>query len=203
MGQELNCKLRLGKKTGLGKVLLESQELIVRADALRLKIPFREMRSVEAADGWLRVDFAGSAAAFELGPQAVKWADKIKNPKSLLDKLGVKPGSRVSLAGVFEEKFLADLRARTDSVVTDTLAPDSDLIFLSADSDRDLGRLPALRKSIQPAGAVWVVYPKGQKHITESGVFAAGKKAGLVDVKVASYSSTHTALKFVIPVDRR
>jgi hypothetical protein len=48
-----------------------------------------------------------------------------------------------------------------------------------------------------------VVYPKGQKHITEAGVFAAGKQAGLVDVKVASFSATHTALKFVIPVDRR
>ena len=32
---------------------------------------------------------------------------------------------------------------------------------------------------------------------------AASKKAGLVDVKVASFSPTHTALKLVIPVSRR
>jgi hypothetical protein len=32
----------------------------------------------------------------------------------------------------------------------------------------------------------------------------AGKTAGLVDVKVVGFSSTHSALKFVIPVkDRR
>jgi len=31
----------------------------------------------------------------------------------------------------------------------------------------------------------------------------AGKRAGLVDVKVARYSETHTAEKFVIPLARR
>ena len=61
----------------------------------------------------------------------------------------------------------------------------------------------ALQASLKSNGAIWVVYPKGQKHITEAGVLAAGKQADLVDVKVASFSPTHTALKFVIPVDRR
>lgn len=32
---------------------------------------------------------------------------------------------------------------------------------------------------------------------------AAGKAAGLVDVKVVSFSPTHTAEKFVIPVKDR
>jgi hypothetical protein len=32
---------------------------------------------------------------------------------------------------------------------------------------------------------------------------AAGKQAGLVDVKVVSYSDTHSAEKYVIPVARR
>ncbi len=35
MGQEVNCKLRLGKKVVEGKALLESQELIFRASDLR------------------------------------------------------------------------------------------------------------------------------------------------------------------------
>ena len=32
---------------------------------------------------------------------------------------------------------------------------------------------------------------------------AAGKAAGLVDVKVVAFSATHTAEKFVIPVAKR
>ncbi len=52
-------------------------------------------------------------------------------------------------------------------------------------------------------GALWVVYPKGQKHITENDVMAAAKSAGLVDVKVVSFSETHTALKLMIPLSHR
>ena len=48
MGQEVNCKLRLGKKVAEGRALLESLELIFRGPDLRLKIAFREMSSIEA-----------------------------------------------------------------------------------------------------------------------------------------------------------
>ncbi len=56
---------------------------------------------------------------------------------------------------------------------------------------------------MQGAAALWVVYPKGMKHITENDVLAAGRKCGLKDVKVVAFSVTHTALKFVIPVAKR
>ena len=45
--------------------------------------------------------------------------------------------------------------------------------------------------------------PKARKDITEAETMAAGKRAGLVDVKVVSFSDTHTAEKFVIPVAKR
>jgi hypothetical protein len=203
MGQEKTCKLRLGRKLTEGKALLESEELIFRGKDLRLKIPFRQMSSIEAKDGWLRLNFSEGAAAFELGGHAAKWAEKIRNPKSLIDKLGVKPEHRVSVLGVRGEEFRRDLQSRTGNVSDGKVAPDSDIIFLGADAPADLDRMGALQASLKPNGAIWVIYPKGQKHITEGGVFAAGKQAGLVDVKVASFSPTHTALKFVIPVDRR
>jgi hypothetical protein len=203
MGQEKTCKLRFGRKLTEGKALLESEELIFRGKDLRLKIPFRQMSSVEAKDGWLRLNFSEGAAAFELGGHAAKWAEKIRNPKSLIDKLGVKPEHRVSVLGVRGEEFRRDLQSRTRDVSDDKVAPDSDIIFLGADTTQDLDRMCALWPSLKPNGAIWVIYPKGQKHITEGGVFGAGKQAGLVDIKVASFSPTHTALKFVIPLDRR
>jgi hypothetical protein len=52
-------------------------------------------------------------------------------------------------------------------------------------------------------GALWVIRPKGRKEISERAVMDAGKAAGLVDVKVVSFSETHTAEKFVIPVAQR
>ncbi len=56
---------------------------------------------------------------------------------------------------------------------------------------------------IKPDGAIWIVRPKGRKEITEAETMAAGKRAGLVDVKVVSFSDVHTAEKFVIPVAKR
>jgi hypothetical protein len=56
---------------------------------------------------------------------------------------------------------------------------------------------------LKPAGAIWVIYPKGVKDITQAEVMAASKNACLVDVKVASFSPTHTALKLMIPVSKR
>ena len=203
MGQEIQCKVRVGKTVAAGKALLESTELIFRSPDLRLKIPFRQMTSIQADDGWLRVDSPDGPAAFHLGTQAAKWADKIKNPKSLIDKLGVKSGMRANVLGIPDDNFLRDLKSRTSAITEGKPAKDSDLIFFGAESNDALEKLPRLSRSVKPNGAIWVVYPKGQKHITESSVFAAGHRAGLVDVKVASFSSTHTALKFVIPVEKR
>jgi hypothetical protein len=39
--------------------------------------------------------------------------------------------------------------------------------------------------------------------VTENDVIGAGRKTGLKDVKVVGFSPTHTALKFVMPLDKR
>jgi len=121
----------------------------------------------------------------------------------LIDKLGVKPGQRVAVLGVESPEFLADLAARVPEYSRGELLSNADLIFFSAESLSDLNRLKSLIRSIQKAGAIWVVYPKGQPHIRETDVIAAGKLAGLTDNKVCSFSSTHTALRFVIPIAER
>ncbi len=64
-------------------------------------------------------------------------------------------------------------------------------------------RIKKLIPSLASNGAIWIVYPKGRKEITEMQVLAAGRIAGLVDIKVVGYSATHTALKFVRPKTKR
>jgi len=39
--------------------------------------------------------------------------------------------------------------------------------------------------------------------LTRNDVIAAGEPAGMVDVKIVSFSDTHTGLKFVIPKNQR
>jgi hypothetical protein len=77
------------------------------------------------------------------------------------------------------------------------------MILLGADNLKALARVKSLPGAIQKAGAIWIIYPKGQSHIREADVRAAGISAGLTDNKVCRFSETHTALRFVIPLARR
>jgi Protein of unknown function (DUF3052) len=130
-------------------------------------------------------------------------AERDYSHRLLIDKLGVKPGQRISIIGVGDANFLAELTARVPDYSPGEPLKASDLIFFSAENVKDLSRLKSLVKSMQSNGAIWVVYPKGQKHIREIDVIAAAKAAGLVDNKVCSFSPTHTALRLCIPVANR
>lgn len=201
MGNEAQCRVEIGGDAADAKALLETEELIVRG-ALRAKIPFREAKDVAAEGGVLRLRWNDRDVRVHVGRDAAKWAEKIRSPKSVIEKLGVKAGQRVSVIGTVDEAFLADLgKAGVD--LSRRQRRDSDVIFFAANARGDLARLAGLRNALAPAGAIWVLRPKGGGAITESDVMAAGKAAGLVDVKVVRFSETHTAEKLVIPLSRR
>jgi hypothetical protein len=202
VGNEANCKVQFGKEHSKGKALLETSEIFFRGD-FRLKIPFSTIKSAKAVDGELRLQTAEGAVVFGLGAAAEKWRDKILHPKSRIDKLGVKPDAKVSLLSDFDPEFLDELGKLTKSVSKGKVSADSEWIFFAADSKEDLGAVQKISKSMKGAAALWIVYPKGQKHITENDVLASGRKAGLKDLKVVGFSLTHTALKFVIPLANR
>jgi hypothetical protein len=130
---------------------------------------------------------------------AEKWADKILHPPTRASKLGIKSGLVVRLSGEFTADFLAEL----DGLERCSPRDKADLVFLLAPARKSLAKIGKLADGLKPAGALWVVYPKGVADIGEIEVIEAGRAAGLKDVKVASFSSTHTALKFVIPVSAR
>jgi hypothetical protein len=202
MGAETSCRVRFGKQQSEGKALLETKEIIFRG-GFRLKIPFSTIKSLKAVAGELRVQTPGGIVIFYLGPAAEKWRDKILHPKSRLEKLGVKPGAKVSLLGSFDPEFLPELSVTTKSLSKGKVAADSEWIFLVADSKEDLAATSKISKIMQGAAGLWIIYPKGQKHITENDVLDAGRMTGLKDVKVVGFSPSHTALKFVIPLSNR
>jgi hypothetical protein len=202
MGNELKCRVRFGKEASEGKVLLETSEVLFRGE-FRLKIPFASIKSAKAIDGELRLETANGLAIFEIGPAAEKWREKILHPKTRIEKIGVKPKAKVSLFGSFEADFLSELKSLGAAVTKEKVAADSDTIFFAAGSIKELSTVAKIAKSIKGAAALWIVYPKGQKTITENDVIGAGRKTGLKDVKVVGFSSTHTALKFVLPLTKR
>jgi hypothetical protein len=101
-----------GRPPSEGRALFEADELIFRGD-FRLANPLRQIESVEATEGELAVRFDSDEAILELGLKAARWAERIRNPRTRLDKLGVKPdsvGSRIRAMDVLEAGRAAGLK---------------------------------------------------------------------------------------------
>jgi hypothetical protein len=203
MGAETTCTVRFNGQTASGTSRLETELLYFRGGDLKLTIPFKQMSKIVARAGTLTVTFPEGTASFALGAAAVKWADRILHPPSRLQKLGVKPDWRVSAINLVDAPFLAELEAAVAFLSIGRSAPESDAIFYGVSREAQLSRLEKLKRALKPNGALWTIRPKGRPEISESAVMAAAKLAGLVDVKVVSFSATHTAEKFVIPVRLR
>jgi hypothetical protein len=124
--------------------------------------------------------------------------------KPLLDKLGVKPGSRLAVLNLDDGEFLARLRERTRDIVFGKPSRPCDIVLMGADEMRDLQRLKKVKSWIEPNGAIWVVRRKGPgSPLRDTDLIAAGLSAGLVDNKIASFSETHSAMRFVFRLKDR
>jgi hypothetical protein len=202
MGLEAECAARLGRQSSTGRAQLEEKEIVFRG-AFRVKVPIGPGTTATEKGGTLQLDWPEGTLRLELGAAAPKWLEKIRNPRGRIDKLGVKQGTRVAIVGLKDDAFEAEVRARTAQVTVGRAPRAADLVIVRMDRVTDLERLRALREAVEPDGAVWVVWPKGVKALREDDVRAAGPSAGLVDVKVMSFSDELSGLKLVVPVAQR
>jgi len=122
----------------------------------------------------------------------------VPSTRPLLDKLGVKAGSRVAIVDLNDPWFLSLLRERTSDIVRNRPRKPVDLVFMGAQDEGDLKQLKELKLWIEPNGAIWVVRPKGARSsLRETDLIEAGLAAGLVDNKIASFSDTQGAMRLV------
>ncbi len=192
MGLESLCDAMWGAQTSHGKALLETDYILFRG-GFRLKVLLADLQGVRAENGTLILRFKGGPARLQLGDAAEKWAQKILKPPSRFQKLGIKPGVKVALAGSFDPSFAGEVREHLASLES------SDLVFLAVESAADLVPLPEVVRRLPASAALWIVHPKRTPAIRETVVIGKGRAAGLTDIKVVSFSATHTGHKFVRP----
>jgi hypothetical protein len=193
MGKEATVTANLPDGPDEGRLQYEPPKLIFRG---------RERRVFEgAALEGVRADGADLALAdgsrFALGEkQAASWAEAILNPKTRMDKIGVKPGMQAAVIGVDDDDLTRELADR--GAIPVSAFADIDLLFYAADSEAELAHIPRLAPALSERGAMWIVSRKGKAAtIKDIEVMAAAKACGLVDNKVVAFSDTHTALRFV------
>jgi len=122
--------------------------------------------------------------------------------RSLVEKLGIKPRTRIAIINP-PRGFRATLGALPEGVtVVAALRGTLPFIhFFAVSRDVLHSRLPALLHALEPAGALWISWPKKTSgvstDITEDVVRAVALPTGLVDVKVAAVDDVWSGLKLV------
>ncbi|OJY21851.1 MAG: hypothetical protein BGO98_03285 [Myxococcales bacterium 68-20] len=189
--------------------LLETDTIVFRGGAT-MTIPFAEMFSVEASSGWLELKTPRGLLLLELGPKAEVWRERIKNPKSVVEKLGLSETKKVCVVGKLDADLRANIEASGAKVAKTARGKDFDVVFVAANVKKDLEKLPAIKETIVPDGAIWIVYPKAtasgvkvDPELTERAVLTAGRTLTLTDNKQVKIDEDLTAVRFVIPVAYR
>lgn len=118
----------------------------------------------------------------------------------LARKLGIREGSRVLVVGPPAGFSLGTLPTGT-RLVRAARGP-IDVVLLFATRMAELRRrFPALAKALDPAGRLWVAWPKKAARVdtdlTFQGVQGLGLRGGLVDNKSASIDEVYQGLQFV------
>ena len=128
--------------------------------------------------------------------------------KSLVDKLGIKPGTRIAILNAPRgyRKTLGTM-PRGVTVVTAVRGSLPFIQFFATRRGALEERWTQLARALAPAGALWVSWPKKSSGVatdlTEDVVRAVALAGGLVDVKVCAVDEVWSGLKLVRrPKDR-
>jgi len=124
------------------------------------------------------------------------------SPRSLVEKLGIKPGIRIAILNA-PRGYRATLGRLPPGVRIGTTARGQlpFIQFVTTTRTELERKFAVLVKSLEPAGALWVSWPKKASGVptdmTEDVVREIALPAGLVDVKVAAVDDVWSGLKLV------
>jgi hypothetical protein len=128
--------------------------------------------------------------------------------RPLVDKLGIKPGSRIAILNA-PRGYRATLGSLPHGVVVASAARGTFPFIHFFTRSRTLleSKVPLLLRALDPDGALWISWPKKPSgvatDITEDVVRAIALPTGLVDVKVAAVDEVWSGLKLVRRLQNR
>lgn len=192
MGREAVTTATYDGRTDEAKVLLESQGVLLRAP-FSLTIP-RDGISGLAVEGEALTG-QGPRGPFELmlgAVEAGKWKAALEKPlPTLADKLGLKPGVTVWMAGDVGGPELAGAL----SGVARTEVGTASLLVVHAADEEDLNA--ALAASAGSAAPVWIIHGKGKAALFgDNAVRSAMRAEGWIDIKACAVSGTLSATRY-------
>jgi hypothetical protein len=123
-------------------------------------------------------------------------------------KLGIKAESRIAFVGAPGDfgETLGELPERVD-IRSRARGPLDVIVFFTTSTSELARRFDGLAAALDPAGALWVAWPKRssgvETDLTENAVRDVALPKGLVDNKVCAIDDTWSGLRLVIRKENR
>lgn len=191
MGREAEGAISFQGQAGAGKLLLESDALILRG-AVRARIGRDQITGFDVVGDALRIATGLGEVRAELGAaKAALWCKALAKPvPGLAAKLGISADRPVHVIGVLTDPALAQAVAEHQAA-----APDAAL-FLAEVPDE-----PALHAALAVIApyinaAFWGATQKGKSGFTDADLRAGMRGAGYIDSKSCSVSDRLTATRY-------
>ncbi|MFD2262634.1 hypothetical protein ACFSM5_07020 [Lacibacterium aquatile] len=197
MGREARCKVTVAGRSVEGLALLESDAIILRG-GYAARLPRGEILSAKVQGEALILTTSKQVTSLTMGvAEAARWAATLANPRTRLEKLGIKAGTKVFLVDVEDDEIAEEL-ARIGA--PQTQAAEATVLLIGVACVDDLGRTEAYARTMPPAAHLWVLRPKGKgMRVSEAEVMAAGRTLGLSLSKTLSFSEKLTGERFTWP----
>lgn len=193
MGREAIALCHWQGQSGEAKVLLESQEIILRGP-IKARIARSGITSFAAEGESLRITTPDGELVAELGAkEAGKWAEVLARPApSLASKLGIGGEKPAFLLGETGDEALLDALAGHHQVER---AECASVIVALIDGESSLDA--ALELAGEHGLMLWCVYPKGKGAMFgESAIRTHLRGAGWMDNKTCAVSDRLTATRY-------
>ncbi len=193
MGLERHCRVTLGTRASEGNAHCGDGLLEFRGE-FKLSWKWSDLRILSAEEGILEVQLGDQIAAFELGDASQKWQSAILNPKTWVQKMGLRAGQAYRIIGPLEQSLVDDLLA-SSGVNTDSA--NAEVTFYRMSSTDDLMLLDQIRAEGGVGSSVWTIFPKGQSSFKDNHIRDYARANGWIDIKIASIDGVLTSMKFV------
>ena len=190
MEREANCMISFDRQTGLGKMLLEPAEIILRGP-VRARISRDLITGFAVAGEDLLITTAMGPLRAGLGAQAAAlWVKALAKPvPTLAEKLGIKADTAVLVIGPLTDSALI---AVLSAVPAATLPQ----LLIAELPDQAAFDAALAGCTAHPGAAFWGITRKGKSAFTEADLRAKMRAAGYVDTKSCTVSDAFTATRY-------
>ena len=131
--------------------------------------------------------------------------EKDYSHRDITDKLGLKPGFAVRVAGKGDTALLARVREKNGRKMVSEGTPADVILYWPKTVGEITPTLTELRAAIVANGGIWVLTAKrdqksasGMGYLNQTDLIPLGLAAGLVDNKTCSVSESESGMRFVI-----